>query len=183
MKGNPHGVVKSAEKYNDVIVKVMVRVRTTKNVICLVPTPTGLNAKRSVSLASTVNVIKILLASKRVPPLPTLRSNAPLLLIKQLLPVTQGIMDIPVMLLAKPVLPDPLRILGPVSGQPRVLPVQLVPIHHLPMLRCVRPVALVNIKTSLGKLRARDVRMGTPHQNWVQTMYRIVKIRVYYTKA
>ena len=55
--------MKSAEKYNDVIVKVMVRVRTTKNVICLVPTPTGSNAKRSVSLASTINVIKILLAS------------------------------------------------------------------------------------------------------------------------
>ena len=82
-----------------------------------------------------------LLVVRHVPPLPTPPlSNAPLVPIKKLPLVTQGIMEILVMPLAKHVLVVPLRILGQVPGQPRVLLVPLVRIHYLPTLRPVRPV-------------------------------------------
>ena len=76
-----------------------------------------------------------------VPILPTPPlSNAPLVPIKQLPPVTQGIMGMLVMLLVKHVLPVPLRILEQVPGQPRVLVVLVARIHYLPTLRHVRLV-------------------------------------------
>ena len=65
-----------------------------------------------------------------VPPLPTPPlSNAPLVPIKQLQPVTQDIMEIPVMHLVKRVVPVPLQILEQVPEQQRVLLVPLARIH------------------------------------------------------
>jgi hypothetical protein len=105
--------------------------------------------------------VLVMLLVKHVPPLPTPPlSNVPLVPIKQLQPVTQDIMEIPVILLVKCVLPvlprileqilgqrhvrhvtpDPLQILEPVLGQQRVLLVLLAYIRRHRALLHVRPV-------------------------------------------
>ena len=73
-----------------------------------------------------------------VPPLPTPPlSNAPLVPIKQLQPVTQDIMEISVMHLVKHVRLGPLQILEQVPGQQRVLlvPPVCIPHHRTLLLR------------------------------------------------
>ena len=72
---------------------------------------------------------------RTVPQLPMPRLfNAPLALIKQLQPVTQVIMEIPVIHLVKLVVLIPLQILEPVLGQQRVIIVLLGSIRW--MLQC-----------------------------------------------
>ena len=78
---------------------------------------------------------RALLHARPAPLLPTpLLSNAPLVPIKQLQPVTQVIMDILVMHLVKLVVLIPLQILEPLLGQQRVIIVLLGSIRW--MLQC-----------------------------------------------
>jgi hypothetical protein len=116
---------------------------------CVVPVPLQIpgqvpgQPRVLLVLVVRIHHLPPLLRVRPVPPLPTPPlSNAPLVPIKKLPLVTQGIMDLPVMLFVKHVLLVPLRILGQVPGQPRVLLVPLVRIRYLPTLLRVRPAVL-----------------------------------------
>jgi hypothetical protein len=75
--------------------------------------------------------------------------NAPLVLIKQLHPVMQDIMDLLVIHLVKRVVPVSLQILEQVPGQQRVLLVPLVRIPYLRTLKRAPRAVLVPINTKM----------------------------------
>jgi hypothetical protein len=70
-------------------------------------------------------------------------SNAPLIPIKKLQPVTQGITGLPVLHIVKRVVLVPLQIVEQILGQQRVLHVPPVSIRHHQTLFRVRPVVPV----------------------------------------